>query len=100
MSIYIKGLEMPDDGMLCINIFPDGRVAGHYDCTIKQAKAISADDVRPVVRGKWVVSRTDYGWNGVEFPTHCKCTECGREVPYLDKDNFCPKCGAIMGAER
>ena len=57
---------------------------------------VPAADVRPVVRGKWVVSRTDYGWNGAEFPTHCKCTECGREVPYQDKDNFCPNCGADM----
>ena len=57
---------------------------------------IPAADVRPVVRGKWEVSRTDYGWNGAEFPTHCKCTECGREVPYQDKDNFCPNCGADM----
>ena len=58
-----------------------------------------AADVRPVRRGKWVVSRTDYGWNGAEFPTHCKCTECGREVPYQDKDNFFPSCGADMMEE-
>ena len=61
--------------------------------------AIPAADARPVVRGEWVVSRTDYGWNGAEFPTHCKCTECGREVPYQDKDNFCPNCGADMRPE-
>ncbi len=53
-------------------------------------------DARPVVHGKWVVSRTDYGWNCAEYPTHCKCTVCGREVPYQDKDNFCPNCGADM----
>ena len=40
MSVYIKGIEMPMEGMLCIDIFPDGRVAGHYDCTIDWAKAI------------------------------------------------------------
>lgn len=61
--------------------------------------AIPAADARPVVRGKWIVSRTDYGWNGAEFPTHCKCTVCGREVPYQDKDNYCPNCGADMMEE-
>ena len=40
MAIYIKGVEMPTEGVFCIDIFPDGRVAGHYDCTIKQAKAV------------------------------------------------------------
>lgn len=40
MSIYIKGVEMPAEGVFCIDIFPDGRVAGHYDCTIKRAKAL------------------------------------------------------------
>lgn len=62
----------------------------------KRILSIPAADVREVKRGKWEVSRTDYGWNGAEFPTHCKCTECGREVPYQDKDNFCPNCGADM----
>lgn len=41
MAIYIKGVEMPAEGVLCIDIFPDGRVAGHYDCTIEQARAVS-----------------------------------------------------------
>ena len=53
-------------------------------------------DAVPVVHGEWTVSRTDYGWNCVEFPTHCKCSQCGREIPYQDKDNFCPNCGAKM----
>jgi len=57
---------------------------------------IPAADVRPVVRGKWIISRTDYGWNSAEFPTHCKCDQCGREIPYLDRDDYCPNCGADM----
>ena len=63
---------------------------------VQNIKDVPAADVRPVVHGKWIVSRTDYGWNGAEFPTHCKCDQCGREVPYLDKDNYCPNCGALM----
>lgn len=32
MSVYIKGMEMPTgDEMLCINIFPDGKVTSHFD---------------------------------------------------------------------
>ena len=53
-------------------------------------------DAVPVVHAEWVVSRTDRGWNCAEYPTHCKCTHCGRELPYLDRDNYCPHCGAIM----
>ena len=55
-----------------------------------------AANVAPVRYGRWVISRTDYGWNGAEFPTHCKCDQCGREVPYQDRDNYCPNCGAKM----
>lgn len=63
---------------------------------LDKIESIPAADVQPVVRGEWIVSRTDYGWNCAEYPTHCKCTVCGREVPYQDKDNYCPNCGAMM----
>ena len=59
-------------------------------------ESIPAADVVDVRHGEWVVSRTDFGWNCSEFPTHCKCTLCGREVPYQDRDNYCPNCGAKM----
>jgi hypothetical protein len=58
--------------------------------------AIPAADVAPARHGKWIVSRTDYGWNSAEFPTRSKCDQCGREVPYQDRDNYCPACGARM----
>ncbi len=63
---------------------------------VKLFESIPAADVVEVRHGKWVVSRTDFGWNCSEFPTHCKCTLCGREVPYQDRDNYCPNCGAKM----
>ena len=32
MSVLIKGMEMPTgDEILCINIFPDGKVTSHFD---------------------------------------------------------------------
>ncbi len=37
MSILIKGMEMPKDGeMLCINIYPDGKVCIDLDLKCKQ----------------------------------------------------------------
>jgi hypothetical protein len=60
---------------------------------------LPAADVVPVRHGQWIVSRTDYGWNSAEFPTHCKCSLCGREIPYQDQDNYCPNCGAEMDGE-
>lgn len=53
-----------------------------YEQILGDIEDFQTADVRPVMRGRWEVSRTDYGWNGAEFPTHCKCSECGREVPY------------------
>lgn len=60
-------------------------------------RLVGADaEVAPVRHGRWYVSRTDYGWNGVEFPTHSKCSLCGMEIPYQDQNRYCPYCGAKM----
>ena len=97
MGIYINGIEMPKS-YKDIRIYADGRVVSRslHMYGEKIAIATPATAAWPVVRGEWIVSRTDYGWNSAEFPTHCKCTVCGREVPYQDKDNYCPSCGAYM----
>ena len=65
----------------------------------QRIQRVPAADVQPVRHGRWIVSRTDYGWNSAEFPTHCKCSLCGREIPYQDQDNYCPNCGAKMDKE-
>lgn len=37
MSVLIKGMEMPKDGeLLCINIYPDGKVCVNLDLDCKQ----------------------------------------------------------------
>lgn len=37
MGVYIKGMDMPKDGeMLCINIYPDGKVCINLDLDCKQ----------------------------------------------------------------
>ena len=43
MGIYIKDMDMPKDGeMLCINIYPDGKVCINLDLECKQiATAVS-----------------------------------------------------------
>ena len=56
---------------------------------IKALESIPADDVRPVVRGKW------QSWEQDKPP--CKwysCDYCGFHA--LSKSNFCPNCGADM----
>lgn len=37
MGVYIKGMEMPKDGeMLCVNIYPDGKVCINLDLECKR----------------------------------------------------------------
>ena len=45
---------------------------------------IPAADVRPVVRGKWIIN----GWS-------IRCSECRYDMPFSVR-NFCPNCGADM----
>ena len=48
---------------------------------------IPAADVRPVVRGKWIIN----GWS-------IRCSECRYDMPFSVR-NFCPNCGADMREE-
>lgn len=45
-------------------------------------------DVRPVVRGKWILK--DWGFE------YSECSVCGFEHRYSEQFNFCPNCGAKM----
>lgn len=49
-------------------------------------------DVRPVVRGRWIVHYDDI------WPTEStqECPECHEEVSLLIDCKFCPMCGADM----
>lgn len=55
-------------------------------------KEIPPADVRPVVRGRWIVHYDDI------WPTEStqECSECHEEVPLLIDCKFCPNCGADM----
>lgn len=48
-----------------------------------EIQAISADDVRPVVRGEWISSIGYY-----------ECSSCGNL--FTTDHNFCPNCGRDM----
>ena len=59
--------------------------------------ALTAADVRPVVRGEWIDRDDDYyGWN------MWACSACGEEfvltegTPDMNEYHFCPNCGADM----
>ncbi len=56
-----------------------------------------AADVRPVVRGKWVL---EYEPNGKPYCFHCSV--CDGDFHYIGittKYDFCPNCGADMRGE-
>lgn len=59
---------------------------------IRQVSAIPPADVRPVVRGRWIVHYDDI------WPTEStqECSECHEEVPLLIDCKFCPNCTAWM----
>ena len=66
MSILIKGMEMPKDGeLLCINIYPNGKVCIDMDLKCKQiATAVSVPPHGRLIdadalRDKWIWGDTD-----------------------------------------
>lgn len=96
MAEYIekeKLLDGLDKTLKNIPSFPSnpigrGLVALGIETVIKTVKALSAADVRPVVRGEW--ARIDYVPHGHDY----KCSACGwkNDMP----THFCPNCGAWM----
>ena len=75
MSVLVKGMEMPkDDEMLCINIYPDGRVCIDMDLKCKpvaqavglppHGRLIDAD----ALRDKWI-------WGDTDRLGHTECVE-------------------------
>ncbi len=98
MSILIKGLGMPADGeLLCINIYPDGKVCINLDLNCERiATAVPAADVAPVRHGRWIVD---------DITGLITCSECKNDAP-LDTTGggqwcspFCHSCGAKMDGD-
>lgn len=77
-----------------IKVFED------YACDIPPMEAIDeirclpAVDAEPVRHGKWIDKLSDCYWPGDKI-----CSECGAEYSFCNVQNYCPNCGAKMGAE-
>ena len=53
-------------------------------------KLIPAADVAPVVHGRWIASHDEF----------CSCSICKYPVyVWWNQTNYCPNCGAKMGAD-
>lgn len=58
---------------------------------------IPAADVRPVVRGKWVMVLGGHWWDVPDDDyRYYECSNCGELSPNDECWNFCPNCGADM----
>lgn len=60
---------------------------------IREKISSPSDDVAPVVRGEWIVTKTEFGWNSAEYPTEYTCSVCGRTERQTEP--YC-HCGAKM----
>ncbi len=71
MSVLIKGMEMPKDGeLLCVNIYPDGKVCINLDLECKRiatavpvpphGRLIDADAVLSQYNGSIRTAQCDY----------------------------------------
>ena len=100
MSILIKGMEMPINESLIVNINPNGSVSTTRKNNYKKYEAVPAVDVVPVRHGRWIADKEDVEW-GNDLIRY-RCSEC-KERPYFDKDKYkfvlspyCPFCGTKM----
>ena len=59
-------------------------------------KIIPTADVRENVKGKWIITKTERGWNCAEYPTEVTCSNCNYIEDYQKALDFCPNCGADM----
>ena len=83
MSILIKGMEMPKDGVYWCEIGVAGEIAM---ITIHGEDRKSFPLVPVPPHGKWIPSEDDSKVFG--------CSEC-HEIVY-GTSNYCPRCGAKM----
>ena len=82
MSILITGIDMPRHGMV-INIYPDGRVADHFDEF--QETIATAVSIPPQTRGDSIRAKSDEKL--ANFLVEC----CGCPPDLVDREY----CGAV-----
>lgn len=105
MDEYIERKKVAE--ILCKEICGEERglcVSAPENCCQKKMLLLyelPASDVAPVVHGKWIFGKVEYGFspliNGiVEFPNYT-CSNCGYETgTQAKKFVCCPKCTAKM----
>lgn len=54
-------------------------------------------DVAEVKRGKWILTKTEHGWNCCEYPAEYTCSVCGRTE--TQEEPYC-HCGAKMDGRK
>lgn len=83
--------------------FDKADTGGEYRALVwasSQIKSLPAADVRPVVRGKWIIHKPFY--SGRHNCNECiECSVCGTWFGHdcYEISNFCPHCGADMREE-
>ena len=96
MSEYIKRMDTFSDEMcegIDCGVCPFYNKAGENDCQVVAfLRSIPAADVRPVVRGRWIETKTGFHCSA------CKAKAKGTKDGAL-LSNFCPNCGADMREE-
>lgn len=73
---------------------PDDDFSKGVDYVLDLLDSKPPEDVRPIIRAKWILEENMYG-----FLT-CECSNCGEitrdTVMGKPKFKYCPKCGATM----
>lgn len=76
---------------------PDDDFSKGVDFVLDLLDSKQGEDVRPVVRGKWISKDKIFG--GIPFA----CSNCGEEtrdtVMGKPRFRFCPMCGAFCGGD-
>lgn len=95
MAEYIERekIGLTDFGIAMRN----GNYKEAFKMFLEKIDSTPAADVRPVVRGKWVL---EYEPNGKPYCFHCSV--CDGDFHYIGittKYDFCPNCGADMREE-
>lgn len=77
----------------------ESSVVDTCDAMLHNLRKIETADVQPVKHGRWIVTKTERGWNCAEYPVEWTCSECN--VANDRKDDFCPHCGSYnrMGGD-
>lgn len=97
MTEYIDKQAVIDEIEEWYDLYPDSDTTREALSLLKKAiKKISPEDVRPVVRGRWIPKNADGSWR-VDA-----CSACKKDTHYLrhaSAYDFCPNCGADMRGE-